>query len=362
MKMLTIKIISLILALFVFVSAFCGCSVQKETHNSKVYVQSEFAPLKRAVLSQSEMTFPDLTDDDCWARLDQIGLTDADRQMLVEYLSEPEAFKKEWEAEREGLKSVLLKYGVEVLEPRHLTDKEIEIGCVENGFTNGTGATNFFSRDPFFTVGEHIIEGQFRSPYRRLEVLPIRDILDKETSENGAYHVSVPMIDVSDGVMSEKGPYLEGGDVLVYNKTVFVGNSGNASNEAGIKWLSDYLKHFGYKVTEVKLAPEILHLDCALSLVKEGLMVVCEEAFINGLPKELKNWDKITVNKEDAINLATNGLPINEKVYITDIAFKNTVGAELEKRGITVEYLDFKISRSLYGAFRCSAQPLLRCE
>lgn len=360
--MRTVKLISITVLLCMLLTCFCGCSQTDKIPNSNVYVQSEFAPLKRAVISQSEMIFPDLTDDACWERIAQIGLTEADRQMLIEYTSNPDTFKKDWVAEREMLKSTLLKYGVEVIEPRALTDKEIELGCVENGLTAGAGATNFFSRDPFFTVGEHIIEGQFYSPYRRLEVLPIREILDREASENGAYHVAVPMIDVSDGVLSDAGPFLEGGDVLVYNKTVFVGNSGNASNEAGIKWLSDYLKHFGYKVTEVKLDPEILHLDCALSLVKEGLMVVCEEALINGIPDELKDWDKITVNKKDAINLATNGLPVNEEVYITDTAFKDTVGAELEKRGITVEYIDFKISRSLYGAFRCSANPLLRCE
>ena len=32
----------------------------------------------------------------------------------------------------------------------------------------------------------------------------------------------------------EAGPFLEGGDVLVYHKQVFVGNSGYASNEAGV--------------------------------------------------------------------------------------------------------------------------------
>ena len=37
--------------------------------------------------------------------------------------------------------------------------------------------------------------------------------------------------------------------------------------------------HFGYEVVPVRLHPHILHLDCALSLLREGLMIVCEEAF-----------------------------------------------------------------------------------
>ena len=40
-------------------------------------------------------------------------------------------------------------------------------------------------------------------------------------------------------------------------------------------------------------------------------MIVCEEALIDGIPKQLKDWDKIHVSLEDAAKLATNGLPIN---------------------------------------------------
>ncbi|MFE2999976.1 hypothetical protein ACFXG4_33870 [Nocardia sp. NPDC059246] len=37
-------------------------------------------------------------------------------------------------------------------------------------------------------------------------------------------------------------------------------------------------------------------------------------------------------------------------------------GKELEGRGITVEYIDFAVSRLFGGAFRCSTQPLLRAD
>ncbi len=88
-------------------------------------------------------------------------------------------------------------------------------------------------------------------------------------------------------------------------------------------------------------------------------MIVCEDALLEGIPEQLKDWDKINVSLEEASKLATNGLPINENVYITDPEFK-FIGEELEKRGMTVEYVDYKISRSFGGAFRCSTQPLLR--
>jgi len=311
--------------------------------NSSVYVESEFAPLKRVVLTQSEVH----VSEKCNLEFFEPG-------------TDTSAFLAGMRKEREDLRLVLEKYGVEIQRPRLFTQEEIRLGFAKDGYCAGEGVTNHFARDPFVTIGNHIIELSFRSPRRRLEVLPIRHILEKEANESGCYYVAVPQLDVSEGQESDRGPYLEGGDILVYGKKVFVGNSGRASNEKGITWLRNYLKHFGYEVIEVPMKETTLHLDCAMSLVREGLMIVSPEALPAGIPEEFKDWDKIEVTYEAAQNLATNGLPINENVYITDPAFKETVGKELEKRGITVEYVEFANSRHVEGAFRCSTQPLLR--
>lgn len=50
----------------------------------------------------------------------------------------------------------------------------------------------------------------------------------------------------------------------------------------------------------IRLHPDILHLDCALSMVKDGLIIYCEEAFLDGLPNALDNWDKITISLKEA--------------------------------------------------------------
>lgn len=247
---------------------------------------------------------------------------------------------------------MLEKYNIEVLRPRLLTAHEKEQGKV-------FGAANFFVRDPFFTIGHSVIEGSMRFFHRRNEVLPVRNMLMENVYSSDAFYVSLPMADTSQGEKDESGPFLEGGDVLVLGKTVFVGNSGKASNHNGYLWLKAYLAHWDYEVVEVKLHPDVLHLDCALSLVRDGLMIVCEEAFLTGIPEQLKNWDRINVPFEDIAKLAINGLPINEEAYILDSEFKY-IGEALEARGIRLEYLDFKISRSLGGSFRCSTQPLFR--
>lgn len=315
-----------------------------------VYVESEFAPLRRVVLTQSQFAFPKNMKDS---------------NFLVEenlkYFRENEgndfadAFPNEqlkWEKERENLKKVLEKYNVEICRPRLLTDYEKEVG-------GDDGYSNFFARDPFFTIGNIIIEGSLRFPHRRNEILPIRDILVDESNKNNCFYLSIPTVDFSKGITSEVGPFLEGGDILVLGKTVFVGNSGLASNKNGINWLRNLLSNFDYTLIEVPLADDVLHLDCALSIVREDLIIVCEEALLNGIPKELEKFDKIRVSKEDVSRLAVNGLQIDRNTYITDPKFE-FIGKQLEERGIKVEYIDFKISRSFGGSFRCSTQPLLR--
>lgn len=260
----------------------------------------------------------------------------------------------QWEQERENLKAVLENYGVRVLHPRLLTDYEKEAN-------RARGSSNFFVRDPFFTIGSSVIEGSLRLMHRRNEVLSVRNILISEAYGANTWYVSVPQADISQGIDSDAGPFLEGGDILVLGNIVFVGNSGLASNHNGYLWLKSYLSHWDYQVIEVPLKKDVLHLDCALSLVREGLMIVCEEAFTDGIPQALKGWDRISVPYKDLAHLAVNGLPVNEQVYITDPQFES-IANQLQKRNIHLEFVDFKISRSLGGSFRCSTQPLLRCH
>lgn len=132
-----------------------------------------------------------------------------------------------------------------------------------------------------------------------------------------------------------------------------------ASNQNGINWLKTLLAHWDYEVIPVRLHPDILHLDCALSMVTDGVMIYCEEAFLDQLPNVLDNWDKITISLKEASLLMANGLPINDSVYVTDQSFTQLITA-LESHGVKVETLDYEVSRIFGGSYRCTTQALLR--
>lgn len=322
-----------------------------------VHVQSEFAHLRTVVLARSEFRAPDVIrpEDPILQHLGEWERR-AVRTMRGKNLAEaaPER-QRAWERERENLKAVLERHGVEVLRPRPLTE-------VEKDATGSAGYSNFFVRDPWFTVGANVIEGCPRFGHRRLEVLPSRSVLRERAVPGGAVHVASPLPELAaDGGSDGPGPFIEGGDVLVLGKDVLVGRSGLASDDAGFHWLKEFLGPQGFTVEQVPLRPHVLHLDCALGLVREGLMIVCEERLTAGVPAPLRHWERIDVTEEEAAALGTNGLPLTSEVYVTDPAFSR-IGDRLERHGVRVEYVDFAISRSFGGSFRCSTQPLTRLD
>ncbi|MCZ0736159.1 dimethylarginine dimethylaminohydrolase family protein [Phreatobacter sp. AB_2022a] len=319
----------------------------------EIHVESEFAPLRTVVLTQSEVAF----GETMLHSRDMDFLPDPAPGRFgagQDFRDADPVGQRAWEKERDAFRAVLERHGVEVLRPRMLT-------AAEKAAAGGDGYANFFVRDPFFTIGPVVVEGSLRFRHRRREVLPVRDIMRHRVMPSACTYVAVPMPEVAadDDASLGAGPFLEGGDVLVLGKTVFVGMSGLASNAAGAEWLAKLLRPQGYTVEPVRLRPNILHLDCALGLVRDGLMIVCEEALLDGIPEPLRAWDRIAVSLDEAMRLATNGLPISPGIYVADPAFA-TIGDALGRRGIAVEYVDYRISRSFGGAFRGSTQPLWR--
>ncbi|MBD0378523.1 hypothetical protein ICC18_00100 [Paenibacillus sp. WST5] len=96
---------------------------------------------------------------------------------------------------------------------------------MKDGVTGGTGETNFFVRDPFFTIGNHMIEAPFRSPWRRLEVLTVRDIINKEIAKRfESVFLSIVLLGIRSSLVylrkiNDEIHILEGGE-LEYTMTI----------------------------------------------------------------------------------------------------------------------------------------------
>lgn len=259
---------------------------------------------------------------------------------------DPESSKRMVE-EMDHLAQVLRDRGIVVHIAGYLTPEEKKFIT--------PGRTFLFPRDPVVIIGNNIIETSPRALFRRKEKYGIRPILQKYVGGPEANYVSIPPAPPE---VEDVGPFLEGGDILLNGHEIYVGHSGVASNRLGIDWLQNYLGP-EYKVHEVKLQPEILHLDCAMSLLRPQLGLLCRECLAGDLPDSIKGWDFIEVSKEEAENLGANVFVLDDTTVITS-KHHHRIAEEMRKKGQEVIEIDFGEVSKYGGAFRCAHHPIRR--
>lgn len=252
------------------------------------------------------------------------------------------------ERQVEALADRLVREGVVVHRPERLRGEERTFMA-----PNAEG-TQLFACDGMIVIGNHAIDASLRLKCRQRERYGLRPTIRKIAAERHALWSSVPLGSPA-GV---DGPFLEGGDTLLNGHEIYVGMSGCASDMAGIDWLHALLGP-RYRVIPVALRSNVLHLDCALGLVRPGLLVWCPERLIDGLPMSLRDWDAIAVSTEEAGKLATNGLVLGPGHMIVD-ADNPRVIDELRKRAVDVVPVDFDGPIRIGGGLRSAHHPLWR--
>ena len=285
--------------------------------------------------------------------------------MLWTEMINPETGKSETqmlEEENQAFIAILESLGVKVYRPAEITvgfiKKHYGADVLLNGFSQD------FPRDNMAVIGNNVIEFNLRTAIRKVDISGFRDILSEKCSDSTVKWFSMPHTELLEPARADT-PFLEGGDVIVLGKTVFVGNTENpsvGSNEAGYKWLKNIVGD-RYTVKRIRLVESVLHLDCVLSVPRSGLAIVCEEAFIDGLPEEIKDWDLIRVSLDDVKRLAVNGLPVDSQNYVLSYNLHNDnrfIQTELERRGIKVHRVFFGTHNGQGGSLRCATQPLKR--
>ncbi|MEV5428158.1 amidinotransferase [Streptomyces sp. NPDC052701] len=258
----------------------------------------------------------------------------------------------------DGLVRFLTGRGVVVHRPRELTDPELRA----YGGEGDRFSTQTFVRDPMIVVGDHVIEAALRLPARFKERFGLRPVLAQAAARGARCSVMPPPSPVPLSEMaSATGPFLEGGDVLVLGRDVLVGHGrgGAASDAEGARWLARLLGD-GYRVQEVPVSDQVIHLDDGLTAVREGLAVVCRQQFVDGVPAPVADWELIDVTLRDAVNLlAGNSLVLGPGEVLVDERLTGLAEA-LTARNVTVHMLPFDAVTVFAGGFRCAHHPLVR--
>lgn len=137
---------------------------------------------------------------------------------------------------------------------------------------------------------------------------------------------------------------VDGGDVLVLGKKIYIGKS-TRSNQEAINQLNNLLCEYGYSVVGVQLH-DCLHLKSAVSRVDDKTLLI-NKAWVDTVP--FTDFDLIEVDPAEPY--AANCLPIGDSI-IFPTAFPKT-RAKLEEKGYKVMAVDVSELAKAEGAVTC---------
>lgn len=143
--------------------------------------------------------------------------------------------------------------------------------------------------------------------------------------------------------------FLEGGDVVVFNKIIFVGISGRTTMEAAEE-LKNLVKD-NYKVVPIKIKKRVLHLDTVFNVIND-IIVYYPSGLKKGFNPHEYTPKVVEVSKEEQKFLATNFVAVSENIIISN---SNSVelNKALQRLGIRVVEHNFKEMLKLGGSYRC---------
>lgn len=198
-----------------------------------------------------------------------------------------------------------------------------------------------FTRDIGFTIGDQLYISEMASDIRQGE---------EEVLKNWLLERGIPY---------EKcfNKEIEGGDVIIDGKRIFVGISSRTS-EAAVKRLQKQLS--GYEVIPIPFDEKYLHLDCVFNILSSDETLIFPKALNKNTVQLLKGmYDTIEVNEQEQFTMGTNVLSIgNRRVF--SLPMNKEVNQNMEDRGYTVIEVDFSEIIKSGGSFRCCTLPIKR--
>lgn len=247
-----------------------------------------------------------------------------DNQTIYYKKSPPD--KKKLLLQQEAFFDVLRKHNVSLVFSKSLDDCPDQLN----------------TRDPSFVIGNTFFVSSMKESLRKKEKEGLVEIINT---------LDANIVYLDDCT-------IEGGDVIVADKTVFVGVSRRTTHE-GVQKLESHLGN-AYQVVPIELKQGYLHLDTVFNVLSEKLALVCKSAIKEESFERIKQYySVIDISLDEQLHLGTNVLSVAPKVVISQ-KYNERINNEMRKHGYEVIELDYSEAAKLGGAFRCGTCPLER--
>lgn len=231
--------------------------------------------------------------------------------------------------------NILNKYNIEIL----LTKENMK------------AKYQMFTRDPLVVIKDKVLINYMKEDYRHIEIPSYREILDEIPDDKKIY--------------LEKNVILEGGDIIIHNGIIFVGQNGNRTNKDGISFLKETFKD-KFKIIPLdminpsKYIP-FVHLDCVFNPVFNDVAIIYEKGFTKESLDIIKSLfpNLIYINDQEQEELATNIVSLGNKVVIVQKRHKRLI-EHLINLGFKIETMSKYDTVQETGYIRCLTCPLER--
>ena len=249
--------------------------------------------------------------------------------------------------EMEAFEAVLKKYGVKVHRPSLVTN-----------------CNQVFSRDVGFVIDDKII---------------VSNIIPDRQAEIDAYESVYRNIHYKNIYNLPEAVHVEGGDVILYNDTILLGQY-NFDDYSSLKTArtnrlaQDYLQMIfpGKKIIPLNLRKSdtdpyegILHLDCTFMPVGRDKAIIYRGGFLN--PRDAGHLvdmfgpeNVFELTAEEMYWMNSNIFSISEDVVVSEEHFSRLNHHLREVWGLTVETVPYREISKMGGLLRCSTLPLRR--
>ena len=248
--------------------------------------------------------------------------------------------------EMEAFRAVLEKYGVTVYRPEPVPD-----------------CNQVFARDVGFVIDDKII---------------VSNIIPDRQAEIDAYGDIYSQIHYKHIYNLPEAVHVEGGDVVLYNDYIFLGQYDfpdypELKTARTNRLALDYLRMIfpDKKIVPLNLRKSdtdpregILHLDCTFMPVGRDLAILYKPGFMNPRDADrliaLFGYDNVfLLTEEEMYWMNSNVFSIAPDVVVVEENFTR-LKAWLEWKGLTVETVPYREISKMGGLLRCSTLPLYR--
>ncbi|MBO4469522.1 MAG: amidinotransferase [Bacteroidales bacterium] len=247
-----------------------------------------------------------------------------------------------------AFEAVLKKYGVVVHRPSPVA-----------------GCNQIFSRDVGFVIDDKII---------------VSNIIPDRQEEIDAYDAIYSQIHYKQIYNLPEAVHIEGGDVIIWNNHLFVGQYAfkdypqvktARTNRLALDYLAMLFPDkdiipLNLRKSDTDPYEGILHLDCTFMPVGRGKAIIYRDGFLN--PRDAAHLvdlfgpsNVFELTKEEMYWMNSNIFSISPDVVVVEEHFTR-LKAWLESLGMTVETVPYREISKMGGLLRCSTLPLLRDE